>query len=104
MTKSIPLKQWVTEEALRLHVKPHTIYQRRLSGWYPGLSTVSINSKVIFVERDETPRRVRLVDWINKEARRIKLTPIAIYQRIYRGKYPKLSLVKLNERVVFVEL
>jgi hypothetical protein len=102
-SNAISFKQWVFAEALREGVKPILIYKRRLAGWYPALSIIVVNQRVMFVERDETPRRERLRDWVKRQAQRDGVTASAIYNRLGRGKYPRLALERINRSVVFVE-
>jgi hypothetical protein len=41
--------------------------------------------------------------WCMDEARRTGLRPVSIASRVVRGKYPWLSLIRINKRVVYVE-
>ncbi len=104
MTKAIPLKQWVHEESKRSGISPIKVYKHRLAGWYPALSVIKINSRVIFVERDETPPRIRLMQWVRQVAKQENVTQNAIYNRLRRGKYPNLKVHRVNSQVAFVEL
>lgn len=46
----IPLKQWVTEEADRLGIKPVSVYHRKGRGLYPKSMFKTINPRVVYVK------------------------------------------------------
>lgn len=54
------------------------------------------------VHRQHQAGFVPLKEFVMNEAQRLSLTPEAIYNRIYRGKYPGLEYHKVNQRVIFV--
>jgi len=47
---------------------------------------------------------IPLKQWCAEEAILDDVKPITIYHRLQRGWYPNLPLVRVNKRVVFVEL
>jgi len=47
---------------------------------------------------------IPLKQWCAEEAARENVSPHAIWMRLDRGKYPWVTLKRVNKRVVFVEL
>lgn len=45
-----------------------------------------------------------LKQWCAEEAMRLGLKPHNVWTRVSRGKYPHLPLVRVNKRVVFVDM
>lgn len=45
-----------------------------------------------------------LKSWAMQEAQRCKITPRSVLCRIRSGTYPGLSLIKINQRVIYVDL
>jgi hypothetical protein len=45
----IPLKQFLTEESVRLNTKPKTIYSRWSKGEYTNLKIRRVNQRIVFV-------------------------------------------------------
>lgn len=52
MTREIPLKQWIAEEAARANRSPRWVFQRFSAGLYPNLTIRRVNKRVVFVVLD----------------------------------------------------
>lgn len=50
------------------------------------------------------PGEVWFKEWIYTEAERDHVGPMAVYNRVYRGKHPDLQLRRVNRRVIFVKV
>lgn len=55
--RSIPLKQWRFEEAMREGVGAHSIMLRIIRGRYPDLKLSRVNARVVFVVGNENAPR-----------------------------------------------
>jgi len=52
--------------------------------------------------KEPAPGEVPLKRWVVEESIREGVTPSAIYNRLFRGKYPALGQRRVNGRVIFV--
>ena len=46
---------------------------------------------------------IPLKRWVAEEAVRTKLHPTTVYRRFEAGRYPTLTVRRVNQRVIFVE-
>ncbi len=49
MTREIPLKEWLSDEAQRLRTTPRSVYMRYRRGAYPRLKLRRVNKRVVLV-------------------------------------------------------
>jgi hypothetical protein len=50
------------------------------------------------------PGEIQMKNWISEQRSDTGLTKSAIVMRLKRGKYPNLTLRRVNQRVVFVRV
>jgi hypothetical protein len=55
-----------------------------------------------FANSQPWANEMQLVDWVRAEARRLRISPRAMYVRLYRGKHPWPPTRRVNSRLIFV--
>lgn len=72
---------------------------------FPAVSEVSIVQEVARIKRNQRPEVVNLPtmkEWLATEAEKEGVGSQAIYNRLARGRYPEVDLVRKNKRMVYV--
>jgi hypothetical protein len=101
----IPFKQWAYEEAVRGGVTVSAIRERVWNHCY-DIEINKLNARVWTVIRAKLKPKWAgkpFKEWRYEEAQRQQTTPWAIYQRVQRGKYPDLHIVRASARTWFVK-
>lgn len=111
-TGEVRLVDFRRAEAQRCGVSACVIYERIMAGKYPGLKLRRTHARCIFVKMPAVmpgmdnaaqPGEVSMKDFVRSEAERRGVGENAIYNNIWRGRYPNLEYRRVNKRVVFVK-
>lgn len=76
------------------------IYNKHL-----GNSTAHGDPTERYESSQPAPGEIKLVEWVTRKARRLRISQRALYARLYRGRHPfPKNMRRANSRLIFVKI